>query len=310
VPEEKDLYAILGVARDVDEDDLRQSYRRLAREYHPDVNPGDAKAEERFKEISAAYAVLSDSEKRARYDEFGMAGLQDGFDPEQAREYAHWARGAGQSPFHQQSGSGMDFDDLLSQLFGATGRGGRYEPGPMPGADAVAEVEIDFLQAVRSEEMTLQLVGRPSLRVRIPAGADSGTRIRLAGQGEPGPRGGPPGDLYLQLRIRPHRFFTREGDDLHVDVPVTVPELIRGASIDVPTPDGNVSLKVPPRSQNGRKLRLREKGAKRRGGGSGDLYVRLQARLPESDDLELDRLAESMEALYGEADVRQALRER
>jgi len=311
VPEEKNLYAILGVPRDVDADDLRQAYRRLAREHHPDVNPNNPSAEDRFKEISAAYSVLSDDEKRGRYDEFGLAGLQEGFDPEQAREYARWAKGAGQSPFHQEFQGGTDFEDLLSQIFGAAGsrtEGGTWQPaGPRPGADAIAEVEVDFLDAVRGGEVVLQLVGRPNLRVRIPAGADTGTRIRLAGQGEPGSDGAPPGDLYLKLQVGAHRHFTRDGDDLSIDVPITIPELVLGAAIQVPTPDGQVSLKIPARTQNGRKLRLREKGAVRRAGGRGDLYVRLVARLPEGDDPELTKLAESMQSLYGEGDVRHAL---
>ena len=300
---QKDLYAILGVARDASEDEVRKAYRKLARECHPDVNPNDPHAEERFKQVAFAYEVLSDADKRTRYDEFGEGGLADGFDPGQARTYRHWSDGARRSPFHESFTSNVDLEDLLAGLFGGRAR------GPRRGADAQAELRVEFLDAVRACEIPLQIEGRRPLRVRIPPGADDGTRIRLAGQGVAGSDDAPAGDLYVTLRVAPHAFFKRVGDDLHVDVPVTLPELVLGASIEVPTPDGAVSMKVPTRSPNGRKLRLRGKGAARRDGTMGDLYVTLVAELPASDDPRLEELARELESLYGEDDIRARLKE-
>jgi curved DNA-binding protein len=309
--EEKDLYAALGVARGAPSEEIRAAYRKLARKYHPDVNPGDAKAEERFKEAAFAYDVLSDPEKRSRYDEFGVQGLAPGFDPEQARSWKRWSEGAQRSPFHESFEADFDLEDLLSHLggLGGTGRGaGAWRTMPLRGRDAQAEVEVDFLDAAMAREVRLELAGRETLRVRIPPGAEDGTRVRLAGKGEPGREDGPPGDLYVSLRVRPHPFFRREGADLHVQVPVTIPELVLGASIEVPTPDGPVAMKVPPRSRPGQRLRLRGKGARRTGKPDrGDLYVELAATLPEGDDARLEELARQMEGLYG-ADPRARLR--
>lgn len=163
--EEKDLYKILGVERGASSDDVKSAYRKLAREHHPDVNPNDPKAEDRFKEISAAYTVLSDDDKRARYDEFGMAGLQDGFDPEQARSYQQWSRRAGRSPAYQEGfQSDMDLEDLLSQFF----QGAQTAAGPRPGGDAIGDIQIDFLDAVRGGEISVEFEGKGRLRVKIP----------------------------------------------------------------------------------------------------------------------------------------------
>ncbi|MCP5067197.1 MAG: J domain-containing protein [bacterium] len=314
---ERDPYEILGVERSAPVDEIKQAYRRLARETHPDVNPGDAVAEERFKEISWAKEVLLDDQKRKRFDEFGAEGLAAGFDPEKARAYQQWARRAGRSPGHDSFGGDIDMEDLLSQLFQARGdgvrgfeeMGGFGRPGPLRGADFEAEVEVDFLDVVRSTEVEFRPEGRPALKVRIPPGARDGTRIRLAGQGASAPAGGQPGDLFVRLRVRSHPYFELEGDDLRVALPVTVPELVLGAEVEVPTPDGSVRMTVPPGSQPGQRLRLREKGAMRRGGGRGDLYVRLEAVLPEHADAdELAAAVRELEGLYPD-DVRAHLRE-
>ncbi len=310
--EEQDFYATLGVARDISEEDLRTAYRKLAREHHPDVNPNDPKAEERFKQIAAAYGVLSDPEKRALYDEFGSQGLQEGFDPSEARGYQQWQRGAHQSPFQQGFRSEMDLEDLLGSFFGA-----RRGDGSARGLDATAEVTVDFKAAALGEEVGIQLEGRgalggletrSTLRVTVPPGASDGTKIRLAGQGGPGGGDGPRGDLYLTLRVRPHAFFTRKQADIFVDVPVTLPELILGASIQVPTLEDAVAMTVPPGSDNGRKLRLRGKGAlKRNSKERGDLYVRLIATLPPSGGPRLTELAKEMESLYEDENIRAKL---
>ena len=301
-----DLYVALGVPRGASDDEIRKAYRKLARRTHPDVNPNDPKAEERFKRVSFAYEVLADPEKRKLYNEFGADGLAQGFDPEHARAYARWSRGAQRSPSSGAFSGGLGLEDLVSELFG---RGGRPR-GPRRGADVEGEIRVDFLAAVRGDEARVELPGRGVLRVRIPPGADEGTRIRLAGKGEPGPGGGPAGDLYLVLRVRPHRFFRREGADLRLELPVTLPELIRGGSVEVPTPDGPVKMTVPPRSANGAKLRLRGKGARRRGSGErGDLLVQLVVQLPESEDSRLDEIAADLEPLYAGQDLRKHLRD-
>ncbi len=317
---EQDLYETLGVARGATEEEIRRSYRKLARKFHPDVNPNNKQAEERFKQISFAFDVLSDAAKRKLYDEFGHSGLSQGFDPEQARAYTRWSEGARRSPFSESfQGPGFEgtfdaesLEDLLGGLFGrAGGRPGRA--GARRGADAEAEVEVDFLDAVRGGEVRVNVhkaepggaTAERTLRIRIPPGTDDGSRIRLAGQGGPGD---PAGDLYLRLRVRPHPFFQREGADLSLELPVTLPELIRGASVEVPTPDGPVTMTIPPGSQNGRKLRLRGKGAARTGGRRGDLIVRLAARLPDVDGEKLEVVAREIEPLYGSENVRDDLK--
>jgi curved DNA-binding protein len=304
--EEKDLYALLGVARGASEEEIRKAYRKLARKYHPDVNPNDRRAEDRFKEVAFAYDVLSDREKRARYDEFGMAGLSEGFDPERARAWARWSQGAHRSPFHEEFAGDLGLEDLLSGFF--SGRGAGRGARARRGRDAHGSLAVDFLDAVRGGEVRFQFQGR-TLRVRIPAGADDGSRIRMAGQGEPGPGGGPPGDLILTLEVRPHPFFTRKEADLHLELPVTIPELVQGAKVEVPTPDEPVSMRIPPRSRAGRVLRLRGKGAARRGGGGrGDLYVKLVPTLPEVDEARLEKLAAELAPLYAGQDPRAALK--
>jgi DnaJ-class molecular chaperone len=317
---EKDLYEVLGVARGSSEEEIRKSYRKLARKYHPDVNPNDKQAEERFKEISFAYDILSDPEKRKLYDEFGTAGLAEGFDPGRARAYRQWSEGTRRSPFSQTFSEG-DLGDLFSELFGGrAARGGPFgAPGPRPGPNVEGDVTVDFMDAIRGGEVRVR-VARPrgpgvpdeetTLKVRVPRGSDEGTRIRLANQGAPGIAGGPPGDLYLTLHVRPHRYFRREGRDLLMDLPVSLPELVLGASVEVPTPDGPVSMRIQPRSQSGTRLRLRGKGVPdRTTEARGDLIVRLIARLPETDDPRLETLAEEWAQLYGETDLRKDLKQ-
>jgi DnaJ-class molecular chaperone len=315
--EEKDLYAVLGVSRGASEEEIRKAYRRLARKYHPDVNQSDPGAEERFKEISFASDVLLDAEKRRRYDEFGLAGLSEGFDPEQARAYSRWSEGTRHSPF-SRTGRAEDLGSIFGDLFGRMGERGPFAGfGPTRGADIEGHVSVDFLEALRGGEVRVR-VARPrvpggapeetTLKVRVPQGADDGLRIRLAGQGAPGPQGAEPGDLYLKLRVRPHPFFRRSGADLEMELPVTLSELILGASVEVPPPDGPVTMRIPPRSQNGRRLRLRGKGAYSRTAGTrGDLIVQLVARLPEQRNGELEEIGRKLEDLY-EGDPRKDLK--
>jgi DnaJ-class molecular chaperone len=323
-----DLYKVLGVERGASEKEIKQAYRKLAREHHPDVNPGDQAAEERFKEISFAKEVLLTPEKRKLYDEFGHEGLASGFDPEQARAYQDWARRAKRSPGFEAFGAGSagdeNLEDLLSQLFGqqAGGAGFSGEWGGQSrrrrsssrGADFEASLEVDFSDAIAGNEVQMRIEGREPLRVKLPRGARDGTRIRLKGQGQPAGPGAKPGDLYVRLVVRPHPFFRRDGDDLHLDVPVTIPELILGAEVRVPTPDGVTKVKVPPRSANGRTLRLPGKGVAKLGTKGvdakdrGHLFLHLQAVLPSGSDPEVEELARKLERFYESQDPRAGLR--
>ncbi|MEZ4359762.1 MAG: DnaJ C-terminal domain-containing protein [Kofleriaceae bacterium] len=270
------LYDALGVKKNATAEEIRKAYRKLARKHHPDVNPGNRKAEEAFKAASNAYEVLSDEKRRAAYDEFGDASLQTGFDANQARERARWQsarhqRGGGGSPFGQGA---ADFD--LSELFGRARQ-------PARGGDLRTTVEMDLRQAIAGTEITVDIPEQGQVRVRIPPGADNGSVIRIPGKGAPGPRGAPPGDLIITTEVAPHPWLRREGLDLHMTLPVTVEEAYLGASLEVPTFDGPVIVKIPARAQNRAKLRLRGKGIKRKDT-QGDLLIELDVRLPDRAD--------------------------
>lgn len=307
------LYDILGVSRTASADEIRRSYRKLARKYHPDVNPGDASAEASFKKVAAAYEVLSDEDKRKAYDEFGDEALKGGFDPDKARAYRDWQRrrtaGARpfQEPFRESGAAGFsdasrfDFGDL-GDLFGF----GRPPRGPQRGADVRAVVDMELAQAIAGGEVKLDVPGRGVMTVRIPPGADTGSTVRLAGKGAPGEAGAPAGDLVLEMRVRPHPVMRREGLDLSMRVPVTVDEAYNGATIEIPTFDGPVKLTIPPRSQAGQRLRLRGKGVQRKDR-RGDLFVELDVRVPDRQD---DAVADAMRRAAGaySKPVRQELR--
>jgi DnaJ-class molecular chaperone len=282
------LYDVLGVAKTATSDQIRSAYRKLARKHHPDVNPGNKAAEDRFKKVSAAYDVLGDAKKRAAYDEFGEASLQGGFDPEKAREYARW-QGAQQrraATFTEEGPIEFDFGDL----FGRT-------RGPRRGADLHASIQIDLEQTIEGVEMTADIPGQGPVRVRIPPGADTGSTLRVPGKGAPGAAGGPPGDLVIEVEVREHARFRREGLDLHLDLPVTLDEAYNGATVDVPVFGSTVSLKIPPRSQNRTKLRLRGKGVPRKDT-RGDLIVELDVRMPDQADPALAEALRAARAAY------------
>jgi curved DNA-binding protein len=305
--EKRDLYQVLGVQKAASAEEIKRAFKKLARKYHPDVNPDDKAAEERFKEISFAADVLGDPEKRKRYDEFGHDGLAQGFDPEQARAWRRYA----ESARHRPSGGGgspPDLEDLFGELFGE--RMSRRQSGPRRGRDIESELTVDLLDAALGRELRIGLPGRGEVSVRIPRGAEDGDRVRLPGLGELGPTGGESGDLYLTLHVREHPLLERRGADLELELPVSIPELVRGAEVEVPIPDGGVAaVKIPAGSPSGRKLRLRGKGGYTRGSAQrGDLYLRLQAVLPERGAAELEPIAEQLEPLYAGADLRSALR--
>ncbi len=310
----KDLYENLGVSRTASPDEIKKAYRELTKKYHPDRNPGDKQAEERFKDISVAYEVLSDPKKRANYDEFGEVSLTEGFDPERARAYKQaqsrhaYARGGfggfgpGDSGFFHDFGEAREtsFDDLLSRLFG----GGRVRtdfgaarPRTRRGRNIEGEITVAFLDALHSTTVPLRIEsptgdGR-TLDVKVPPGMPDGGKLRLRGQGGPGT---PPGDILLTVRVKPHPRLSREGNNLTMKVPVTAFEAYRGGPIDVPTPWGVVTLKLPRGSQNGQVLRLRGYGVRPPGKEPGDLYVQLDVRLPEAGSEPLERILETLQA--------------
>ncbi|MGE0710204.1 MAG: DnaJ C-terminal domain-containing protein [Planctomycetota bacterium] len=303
----KDLYAVLGVAKDASADEIRKTYRKLAKQLHPDVNPA---GEERFKEVSAAYAVLSDADKRALYDEFGELALQANFDKEQIERLRRF--GGGGAPFDFQSWSssfaaGGGLEELLGGLFGGRFGGGGgfggFARGPRRGRDVEAELKIDLPLSVRGGTTTIQLLraGRERAEVKIPPGVRDGQALRLAGLGEPGQMGAPAGDLIVHLKLLEHPSYRREGDDLHVEVPVTLAEAIRGGKVSFEGPTGEVSIKLPPGTQSGQSFRLRGLGARK----EGNLYARVVIASPPADgsreearQRELAELAEKLEAFY------------
>ena len=315
---ERDLYAELGLKKGASKDEIKKAYRKLARELHPDRNPNNPKAEERFKRVAYANDVLSDDRKRGLYDEFGEVGLREGFDADAARAMRGRARGVGGPGFGgfeevfagagrgRRSGFGGTLEDLfgggIDELFGKSGFGSRATTGyPTKAPDQESEIEVSFEEALQGAEKELLLTEagvQRSIRVRIPAGVSDGGKVRLRGQGSRSGTAGA-GDLVLTIRVGEHKWFRREGSDLHLDVPITVGEAWHGASIKVPTPDGEVSLKVPAKTQSGRKMRLKGKGAARREGGRGDLFVHMHIHMPDGHDhARIEKVVSELEGQY------------
>jgi curved DNA-binding protein len=333
----KDYYAELGVSRSATYDQIKAAYRKLARKHHPDLNPGDKAAEERFKELQQAYEVLSNPESRKLYDQYGenwKVVQQTGQAPP-----PNW-EGFRQGGQQQQSGgydfSGFDFGgfrpgtsgegfDFFEELFGRAGAA--RQTGPRRGRDVEAELELSLEEAHAGGRRTLQLqsaetcptchgtgvvsedqmcptcggrgqVLKPkTIDVNIPAGMRDGSSVRLAGQGSTGLNGGRGGDLYLHIRLKPHPTFRVEGDDLEVEMPIAPWEAVLGARIQVPTIDGKVEMSVPQGAQSGQRLRLRGQGLNKRKGGRGDEYVRLNIRVPKTVSAEERRLYEDLQRL-------------
>lgn len=304
----EDYYKILGVERGASSADIQKAYRKLARKYHPDVNPDDQSAKTKFQELQRAFDVLNDPEKRKLYDQYGSAfeqmGAGSGAGPRGGR--GSWSTGPG--------GEDVDFSELFGRfggggggeyesspfgdLFGQFRRGGRgqqrrAQPQEMRGADLATELEVPFSTAVLGGQAQISLRrdgGKvETLNVKIPAGIEGGKKIRLRGQGE-NVEGGTPGDILITIHVAPHPWFTRRGNDLEVRVPVTLSEAAVGAKVDVPTPKGTISLRVPAGSSSGKKLRIKGHGVAGRNGEAGDLYAEIQIVLPtplDEESLEL-----------------------
>ncbi len=317
---DRDFYQTLGVSRDSSAEEIKKVYRSLARELHPDRNPGDDAAEDRFKDVSHAYDVLSDPKKRGLYDRFGEAGLRDGFDPDAYAAHQAYGQGAGGFDFSDifggggvggQSGANFNFEDLFGR--GAGGRGGARRKGQ----DHETSVHVEFDEAIRGCERELTLPGRGgersrSVKVRIPAGVHEGGKVRLRGQGGEGAFGGPKGDLILKVKVGKHAHFWREREEenLHLRLPISPLEAYRGAKITVPTPAGDVQLRIPAGAQGGQKLRLKGKGVERRKGGRGDLIAHLMIRIPprsEEGDPEMEAALSRVEEGF-ETPLRDELR--
>jgi DnaJ-class molecular chaperone len=281
-----DPYASLGVSRSATADEIRRAYRKLAKELHPDVRPDDKHAEERFKRATAAFNLLSDPVTKARFDrgEIDADGNERMAFGGRARQgaRAHAGATAGGGPGGPEP---FDLGDIFSDLFGGAGMGGSRGYARMRGRDIRFNLDIDFLDAVNGARRRISLAEGRTLDVAIPAGVETGQVLRLKNQGGPGVQGGPAGDALVELSIRPHAFFRREGQDIHMDLPISLAEAVDGARVQAPTPTGPVTLTIPAGSNTGKTLRLKGKGV----AGQGDQFVRLQVVLPETPDEELKK---------------------
>jgi len=319
----KDYYAILGVGRNASEKEIKQAYRRLARKHHPDVNPGDRSAEARFKEINAAYEVLSNAEKRKKYDQFGdQWEYAEQFAKSEGQQGVRWDFGQGGTTVEYG-----DVGDILSSLFGDAGAGSRMRRGPQRGQDIESPIEVSLEEAYHGSTRVIQLetqepcvacggtgkVGNrvctictgtggkaipKRLEVKIPAGVKDGSRIRIAGEGVPGRAGGSKGDLYLVAKVLPHKLFERKGDDVYAEVSVPLATAILGGEVGLATLNGNLSLKIPPETQNGKVFRLAGKGMPQLGSANhGNLFAKVKVVLPTNLTEEERRLFERLRSL-------------
>jgi len=289
----KDYYAVLGVKKDATADEIKKAYRKLALKYHPDKNPGDKKAEDKFKEITEAYAVLSDPEKKRQYDQFGEAGFHQRFSQEDI--YRNFDVG----DIFREFGFGTD--DIFSHLFGGGRRspfGGAPRSRVLKGQDFVMKLAIPFRQAMLGGERRIDFRREgqvEQLQVRIPAGVEAGQRLRIAGKGGSSPSGGPAGDLFLEIEVETDPVFSRDGDNLLVQLQIPFTGACLGTSVDVPTLDGNKRVKVPPGITAGGKIRLAGFGVPRRNGSKGDLYATIEVAVPKKLTERQKELLEELE---------------
>ncbi len=324
----RSFYETLGVPRTATEKDIRNAYRKLARQYHPDVNPNDKGAEARFKEINAANDVLSDADKRKKYDKYGDRWEQaDQYEEMERRQASGGFRNGGATYNFEQGGAGGDFGSIFDNLFRRDRPGPRGRAATRRGQDVETAVEVSLEEAFRGTSRTVSLqttetcavcggsgevaaatcatcdgVGQVArtkrLEVRVPQGVRTGSRVRVAGEGRAGTGGGPSGDLYLVVTVQPHSKFDRKGDDLNVEVPASYLEAVLGGEVEVPTVDGRLMLKLPTLTQNGRQLKLTGKGMPVLGGtGRGDLYAKIRVQLPDALNDEERALFEQLRAI-------------
>ena len=299
----KDYYEVLGVKRDAPDDDIKKAYRKLARKFHPDLNPGDKSAEEQFKQVQEAYDVLSNPEDRKLYDEYGdnWRAVKAGAGAPPPPGWQGTPGSTGSRPggfdfndfdFGSFRTSGEGGFDIFEELFGgaARGRAARSDRG----RDVEAELELSLEEAHRGGRRTLQMQTGKTIDVNFPAGVREGSTVRLAGQGGTGSNGSESGDLYLRIRLRPHPLFRVNGDDLEVDLPIAPWEAVLGAKVEAPTIDGRVEVTVPPGAKTDQRLRLRGQGLNKRKGGRGDEYVRLKIVVPAEVSAEERRLFEEL----------------
>ncbi len=303
------LYQILGVSKDASQADIKKAYRRLAKKYHPDTNQGNEQAAEEFKKVAMAYKILGDEEQRGRYDrgEIDEQGREINFAPGGG---FHGFGGAGTHGGAQGTQGFADMDDILSELFGLRtgGRRGRARTMQQRGADVRYRLRVGLLDACRGTTQRLTLGGGKTLDVRIPAGIEDGQQIRLKGQGQPGIGGGPAGDALVEIQIVPHPVFRREGLDIHIDLPISLPEGVLGGKVNAPTIHGEVALKIPPGSDGTKTMRLRGKGIHTAKGEKGDQIVHLRLVLPKKIDKELEDFMREW-GKKNAYDVRASLRE-
>ena len=302
----KDPYQVLGVSRNADQSEIKRVYRKLAKELHPDRHRGDKRTAEQFKEVSAAYSIVGDEDTRRKFDrgEINAAGQQQG----PGAGFWRGQAGGGTEGFQSFEFGGGGMEDLFADLFSGRRRGQRRGPRARRGADRRYTLRVDFVEAARGTTRRLSLPGDSTLDVRIPAGIDSGQQIRLKGKGEADRTGGPAGDALIEIQVEPHPIYKRSGLDVHVEVPVTLPEAVLGGSITVPTVHGDVTLKVPKHSNTGTTLRLKGKGIQsKKAERSGDQYVKLKIVLPDKIDGDLVKLVERWAKAH-DYDVRAGLK--
>jgi len=314
----KDLYKTLGVAEDAEDTTIKKTYRKLAKEFHPDVTGGDKKKTERFKEVNEAYAVLGDKQKRLEYDRLKHApvrpdGMPEGFDPDAFAKTFGGGFGAGGGRGArggaQFSGDFVDLGDIFSTLFGdqTRARGGRAAGGSDPsgqargrasrGSDMLGALDVTFAEAALGTRRTVQTGSGGEVEVQIPPGLESGGRLRVPGQGAPAQqKNGTPGDLFLDITVVPDRYLRRNGNDIELDLPVSVSEATLGAKVEVPTVEGRVTLSVPTGTSSGARLRLRGRGVKRPDGTRGDQFCRVEIVVPRlgPEDGEIRKLFEEI----------------
>lgn len=295
-------YDVLGVKKDASDAEIQKAFRGLAKKLHPDMNPGDKKAEEKFKEINAAYDIIGDEKKRPRFDrgEIDASGQEIRGNP--------FARGGGFRPGQGGPGGAQggfafeDLGDIFDTMFGGgrgPGKGGRGPGFTAKGEDESFRLEVSFLEAVNGAKRRVSLPSGKALDVNIPVGVNDGQTIRLKGQGVPGVNGGPPGDVLIEIKVAEHRTFRRQGRDIYADLPISLGEAVLGGKVDVPTISGNVSLTIPKGSNTGSTLRLRGKGVPAtKNDPAGDQYVTLKVVLPKSSDEDLEKWVQGWSAKH------------